>query len=216
MSYDENDAAYDRFVDELYKEFRESALDDQEIYDRVIDAFREARLRDYYVDNPRIAESAQGALDEAETLVATHPRAALILAVVAIEVCLRDALLTPILHGSFHTESAAEFLVRLVVGSKDDKLTKALLRILTAHTGIDLQTFKRLGALRPLWVEMDDLKKRRNIIIHQADVATTDEANLAIQVAKTVVDEVFVGAVRKLGFHLHNRVRVCGANKCPT
>ena len=31
MSYDPSDAAYDQFVDELYKEFRDSALEDDQL-----------------------------------------------------------------------------------------------------------------------------------------------------------------------------------------
>jgi hypothetical protein len=60
MSYDPSDAAYDRFVDELYKEFRDSALDDTELYDCVVDAFREARLRDYYLGSTSTHSSTQG------------------------------------------------------------------------------------------------------------------------------------------------------------
>jgi hypothetical protein len=44
MSYDENDAAYDRFIDELHKDFREQTLDDAELYDRVVDDFKASRL----------------------------------------------------------------------------------------------------------------------------------------------------------------------------
>ena len=40
MSYDENDAAYDRFIDELHKDFREQALDDAELYDKIVDDSR--------------------------------------------------------------------------------------------------------------------------------------------------------------------------------
>ncbi len=165
-------------------------------------------------ENPLIAESAQGALAEAETLAVVHPRAALILAVVAVEACLRDALLTPILHGSFHTESSAEILVRIVVRSKDEKLIKALLRILAAHTGIDLQTFKRSGSAKPLWEEIHDLQVKRNQVIHQAENATSDEAASAIRIARAVVSEVFARAVGKLGLHLHDQMRVCGAYQC--
>ena len=48
-------------------------------------------------------------------------------------------LLTPILHGAFHTESSAEFLVRFVVATKDEKLVKALVATLASHTGVDLR-----------------------------------------------------------------------------
>jgi len=214
MSYDPSDAEWDRFIDEIQKEFRDSALNDPEIYDRVVDDFREARLRDYYVEHPLIAESAEGALGEATELVGTYPRPALILAVVAAETCLRDALLTPILHGSFHTESSAELLVNIVVRSKDEKLIKALLRVLAEQAGVDLQTFRRSGSSKPLWEEILELQRKRNRAIHQAENVSLGEANSALKIARAVLREVFARAVTKLGLHLHDRIRVCGKHKC--
>ena len=181
MSYDESDAHWDRCIDEIQREFRDSALEDPEIYDQVADDFREARLRDYYLENPLVAEAADGALAEAASLLGDHPRSALILAVVAAEACLRDALLTPILHGSFHTESSAALLVSIVVRNKDEKLIKALLRILAEQAGVDLQTFKRTGSSKALWEELHDLQRKRNRAIHQAEHVTPDEAKSALK-----------------------------------
>ncbi len=39
MSYDPSDAAYDRFVDELYKEFSDSALEGSELYGSLASTF---------------------------------------------------------------------------------------------------------------------------------------------------------------------------------
>ena len=55
MSYDESDAQWDRFIDEIHQDFRDSALEDPEIYDRVVADFRKARLRDYYLERPFVA-----------------------------------------------------------------------------------------------------------------------------------------------------------------
>src|SRR5438876_6065501 len=159
MSYDEQDAAYDRFIDELHKDFREQALDDAELYEKVVDDFKTSRLRAFYVQEPALAQASQGALSEARELLASaYPRAALVLAITAAEVCLRGALLTPLLHGAFHTEASAGVLVRLVVGTKDEKLVKALLRILAAHTGVDLQVLRRPTAAKPLGAELHELQ----------------------------------------------------------
>jgi hypothetical protein len=92
MSYDENDAAYDRFIDELHKDFREQTLDDAELYDRVVDDFKASRLLAFYVQEPAVAQAAQGALRDASDLLVDHPRAALVFAITAAEVCLRSAL----------------------------------------------------------------------------------------------------------------------------
>jgi len=215
MSYDPSDAAYDQFVDELYKEFRDSALEDDQLYNQVVDDFKESRLRDYYSDHPLVAEAAQDALAEAQALRDNHPRAAVVLAVIAAEVCLRDALLAPILHGSFHTGSSADLVVKLVVARKNEELTKALFRVLAAQTRIDLQQFTRAGSRKALWKEMRDVQRKRNRIIHQADTALVEEADVAIEVAKAVLHELFGSAVRSLGLHLHENVRVCALPKCP-
>src|SRR5262245_42017429 len=112
-------------------------------------------------------------------------------------------------HGVF-----AEILVRIMVASKDEKLVKALLRILSAHTAIDLQSFKRWAAQKPLWEELRDIQVKRNRVIHQAESATSEEALPAIEVARAVLNDVFARAVQKLGLHLHDEMRVCGSYKC--
>lgn len=214
MSYDEQDAAYDRFVDELYKEFRGSALDDVELYDRIVDDFKASRLRAFYVEHPLVARPAQEALTESATLLTDHPRAALVFAVTAAEVCLREALLTPILHGMFHTESSAELVAKLVVTIKDDKLIKALIRVLAEHTGTDLQVFCRSGSLKPLWEEMQELKVKRNHVLHQAITVSVDDGRQAIAIAEVLLREVFPTVISKLGLHLHDCIRACDSPKC--
>lgn len=213
MSYDPNDAAYDEFIDQLYKEFRDSALDDDQLYERVVDAFKDARLLDYYLEHPDVLVPAQETLAEARGLVGSSPRAALILAVVAAEVCLRDAMLTPVLHGSFHTPESADVLVRLFVATKDEKLIKALLRVLASHTKIDLQTFTRSGTKKPLWEEMRALQVKRNRVIHAAEIATGAEAQGALELAQVFLRDVFGSVVNGLSLHLHGP-RVCGKSQC--
>jgi len=213
MSYELSDAAYDEFIDQLYKEVRDSVLDDNQLYDRLVNAFKGARLLDYYLDHPNVLVPAQETLAEARSLVGAFPRAALIFAVVAVEVCLRDAMLTPVLHGSFHTPESADVLVRLLVGTKDEKLIKALLRVLASHTQIDLQTFTRSGANKPLWEEMRELQRMRNRIIHAAEKATDAEAKEALELAEVFLGHVFGGVINGLGLHLHGP-RVCGKPQC--
>ena len=150
MSYDEFDAARDQSFDDLYKEFRASALEDAELYDKIVDDFKASRLRAFYVENPLVAQAAAGGHAEARSLLQGHPKAALVFAVTSAELCMRQVLLTPILHGAFHTESSAEFLVRLLVGTKDERLVKALAAVLASHTGVDLRVLCRTGTDKPL------------------------------------------------------------------
>jgi hypothetical protein len=214
MSYDPSDAAYDEFMDRLYKEFRESALEDFELYDRIVDDFKESRLRDFYIEHPLVNEGAKEALTEARSLLTRHPRCSLVLAVTASEVCLREALLTPILHGSFHSESSANLMVKLIVTTKNENLTKALLQILARHTGVDLREFARSGSQRPLWEEMREVQRKRNTILHQAQSASSDEAERAIKIAECLLGDIFHRTIEKLGLHLHEGIGACGARNC--
>ena len=191
MPYDSNDGAYDEFIDQLYKEFRESALDDFELYDRIVDDFKESRLREYYLDHPLWIADAKEALTDARSLLLMHPRCSLILAVTASEVCLRGALLTPILHGSFHTELSANLMVKLIVTTKNENLTKALLQILAQHTGVDLRKFARSGSQMPLWEEMREIQGKRNTILHQAHEASSHEAKRVIDIPECLIDDIF-------------------------
>jgi len=214
MSYDPSDAAYDEFIDQLYKEFRDSALEDSEIYDRIVDDFKESRLRDFYLEHPLVIEGAKEALTEARSLLITHPRCSLVLAVTSSEVCLREALLTPILHGSFHTKSSANLMVKLIVTTKNENLTKALLQILARYTGVDLRKFARSGSQRPLWEEMRQVQDKRNSILHQAQSVSSEEAERGIEIAEHLLGDVFQRAIEKLGLHLHDGIRVCGSKSC--
>jgi hypothetical protein len=216
LSYDELDAERDQFFDDLYKEFRASALDDAELYDKIVDDFKASRLRAFYVDNPLAAEAADGALAEARALLKDHPKAALVFAVTSAELCMRRVLLTPILHGAFHTESSGEFLVRLLVATKDEKLVKALVAVLASHTGVDLRVLCRAGVKKPLWEEMRDLQVKRNAVVHEGAPAADSDAQESVAVAAALLNDVFPAVIRKLGLHLHETIRVCDSPRCET
>jgi hypothetical protein len=215
VSYDEFDAAQDQFFDDLYKEFRASALDDAQLYDKIVDDFKASRLRAFYAENPLLAQPAEGALVEARALLQSHPRAALVFAVTSAEVCMRRVLLTPILQGAFHTESSADFLVRLVVATKDERLVKALVAILASHTDMDIRVQCRAGGKKPLWEEMRDLQVKRNAVVHQAAPTGDGDAEEAVAVAEALLTHVFPAVIRKLGLHLHDGIRACDSPKCP-
>jgi len=216
VSYDEFDAARDQFFDDLYKEFRASALEDAELYDRIVDDFKASRLRAFYAENTLVAEPAAGALAEARALLRDHPKAALVFAVTSAELCMRRVLLTPILHGAFHTESSAEFLVRLLVATKDEKLVKALVAVLASQTGVDLRILCRSGVKTPLWEEMRDLQLKRNVVVHQGADSEQSEAERAVAVAAALMTEIFPTVITKLGLHLHESIRVCDSSRCNT
>lgn len=211
MSYDPNDAMYDAAMDSLYADFEEKALAGSEIYDRIVDDFRETRLRDFYLNHPKVTDPAEGALAEAQGLLKTNTRCSLVLAATASEVCLNQALLTPILHGSFHSKNTADLIAALIV--KNDRFTNVLLQILTRNTGVDLRTFCRPSSVKPLSEEMREIGVFRNKILHQAQDAPPKEAERAIKIAECLIYDVFQRAINKVGLHLHHG-SVCGSQDC--
>ncbi len=149
MSYDESDAAWDA----MYDAFRESARDDfyEELYDEIVRDFATSRLQAFYESNPLLAHAPLEALSQARALQAEHPSAAVVFAATGMEVGLRTVLLKPLVYGLVHAESSAPLIMELAVAHKDESLLKALVKILAAHGGVDLQTFKRVDSSKTLW-----------------------------------------------------------------
>jgi hypothetical protein len=169
MSYDYWDAMQDAAYDSMYEEFRKTAIDDEKIYSQVVDHFADYRLKEFYLDHPNVIENAKGALEEARQLLPISVRCSLVFAATAAEVCLRDALWEPILHGSFHNKASGDLIVSLLVRMRSEHLKKALFDILDQHTGIDLRQFKRDGCKQTVWEEMTAIARIRNKILHEAE-----------------------------------------------
>jgi hypothetical protein len=105
---DYDDYAREEWISSLYSDFAKDVLArHDDLYGEVINQFTSERLQSYYVENPRVIGRALWSLGEARSLLATHPSAALVLAVTAAEVGLKSGLLKPILHGLVHDDVMA-------------------------------------------------------------------------------------------------------------
>jgi len=205
MSMTEDEARYEAWMDELYAEHSKQAIQE----------FTAERLRSFYLQNPLLATAPLNSLAESRALLAAHPTAALVFAVSAIEVGLTNVLLKPIVYGLIHSESAAGLITELTLGHKGlDRFRELLLQILLEHGGIDLNSFKRQGSTRTLWEEIGKVQKWRNTILHRAESASNDEAMQAIEVASAILETLFPAVVTKLGFHLHDGMRICDEWRC--
>jgi hypothetical protein len=58
--------------------------------------------------------------------------------------------------------------------------------------------------------ELSTVRRKRNRVFHQADTASPEEAQLAVNVAAAILEEFFPAVVAKLGLHLHGS-KVCAA-----
>lgn len=199
MSMTPNEADEEAYLEKLYDSFRENALEDSEVYDRIVKDFKEARLRDYYLEHSEVIERPQFMLDEARSLLVSSPSASLVFAVASGEIGLNFGILAPILHGCFHTESDANFLVETIIKQKNEKLTKALLKILNNYTEIDFQKIILSGTTSQLWKEITVIHKLRNRILHHGHSVNTKDATRAIAVSETILNSILKAVVDKLG-----------------
>lgn len=200
-----DEVQYEDYMDQLYEEHKEQAI--QEFIDK--------RLQSYYSDHRLLAKPALGALTEAKNLVHANATSAFLFSAIAVEVGLRETLVKPIVFGLVHTLSVASLITDLVLSRSGwTKYKHLLLQILRQHTDVDLYAYKRPDSRRPIWDEIADVKKKRDLIMHQAQTATTDEAGLAIGVASTIMENLFPTVVAKMGMHLHEGFRICDDWKC--
>lgn len=194
------DAAYDDYMESLYREHRQMAIEE----------FTTERLQSYYIDNPGVAEPPQRMLSDARALLDVNASASLVFSASASELGVKVLLVRPMVFGLVHAESSAGFVAELVITHTGmDRFRPLLFEIMSKHAAIDLANYRRVGSAATLWNEMCTLQARRNVILHRGEVADRAESERGIQVATTLLDELFPALVGKLGLHTHERGRVC-------
>lgn len=205
MSMTPQEAEYEEFMDRLYKENKEQAIEE----------FTGELLQSYYRNNGLLAKPAFDALIDARNLMNTSITAAFVFSAIAMEVALKESLLKPIVHGLVHAESVASLVTDLVMGHQSmDRYKDLLLQILLEHGGVDLLSYKRSDSARNIWEEIKTIQKKRNLIVHAAQMASGEEASLALSVASTILETLFPSVITKMGLHLHNGYRICADWKC--
>lgn len=199
----------EQFMPELYEEFAHDVLSGKDdLYGEIVEQFASERLQSFYLTNPDLAERASRALEEARALKVQHPSAALVFAAIAVEVGLKTTLLKPILHGLVNTDSAAALIAGLVPDQHNDDFKKVLFGILKEVGGVDLLAFKRSGCNQTLWEEIRNTRTLRNQVMHGAGEVSLAEAEHAIEIASTVVEDLFPQVIAALGLETDKRLRI--------
>lgn len=200
MTWD--DYAHDEYLEQTY-------LD--QMYEDTVEEFTNDRLRSFYQQHPRIAESGESALTTAKALLASgFGSAALVFAAIAQEIGLKEALLRPVVYGLVHNEAAAGLITEFTVGrGSPTRFGRLILELLREHGGVDLQQSTRQGASKSIWAEIAAVVEQRNKVVHQAATITTAEAQTAVDVAEELFRSIFPTIVGNLGLHLHG-IEVCG------
>ncbi|MCE2434093.1 MAG: hypothetical protein J4F29_14420 [Candidatus Latescibacteria bacterium] len=198
------EAMEEQWLDELYAEYKEVAIEE----------FTSQRLQSFYLANPNIIQPLSQALAEGKSLLANHPRAAFIFAAIAIEVGLKNLILHPVVYGLVHSKSTADLITKIVMSHVSiEKFKKLLFHILNEHIGVDLETFTRSNAKKTLWKEADLIKKKRNAVMHEAVIVTSDEAQESLEVATFILESLFPKLLDKLGLVLDDNKLVMEKRK---
>ena len=206
MSTDDDDYyAYDQAMSDLYEEHKVEAINE----------FTTERLSSYYSKNSDLAKPAFNALNEARLLSENHSTASLILAVIAMEVALKTILLKPIVYGLVHTESIATLITDLTISQNGmDRYRDLLFKVLKDHGKIDFKTFKREGSLSFFWNEIGIVQKIRNNIMHRGETASSEDTQLAISIAASLLEVIFPHLMQEMGFHIHDDYLICNDWTC--
>lgn len=206
MSYSEEDAAMDAFYDEIR----------EQLYPEIIDNFTMERLQSYFLLYPEAAKPAYLALEESLRLRdGGFHSAAFLYAVIATEVSVKTVLLKPIVHGLVHDLPTSSLIASLVVGRNGfDRLKGLLFKSLESIAGVDLNSLCRSDSNQKLWGEITGFQKKRDKLVHQAQMPSALDANMAISVAQTVLDEIFPKVISSINLHQHEHGRICNNISC--
>jgi hypothetical protein len=184
----------------------------QKHYEDAVSEFQSERLKSYYLKHPDLARSARDSLVYAQSLMPSFPQAALVFAVTAAELVWKKVLLEPIVFGLVHTEGLANLVTELTTQHTGmDRFKKLLAAILAEFGGVDIMEHKRDGSPKTLWVEINEIQKARNLLVHEGKNAPDATPALAISVAETLLNIIFPQVITKLGLHFHGNVTVCGS-----
>jgi len=179
------DQWYSDLVDQISKE--------------AINQFTLDRMRSYYVNNRSLAVKLVAMFREAESLQVPSPTAATVLFTTAIELGLKIALLKPVIYGLVHNESAADLVSDLAVKHNGfDRFKPLLARVLAEYGDIDFNAFTIEGHKKTMWEEITLLQDARNGIVHRAEFASSETAELAKQVAAKIIGNYFVSILHRL------------------
>ena len=186
MSMTPQEAQHEEWLDQLYEEHKDQAIEE----------FTEERLQSYYRNNPELVQPARSVLEEARNLLPHSARASIVLASVAIEVGLKRAILGPVVFGLVHDESVAGLITDLVIAARQSDYKNLLFKILEDHGNVNLDTYTREGGLKPLMQEYQEIQKDRNRVIHKAEPIAPERAAEAVAVATAVLEELFPRFIR--------------------
>lgn len=176
----------------------------EELRQEHISEFRGELLQSYYRSKEDCAVLAFDVYGEAARHMSVGDwRAAVVLGSAAIEACLRDAILRPIVCGLVHNAELAAIVAHHALSHASfDRVQALVFDLLKVHGDVDLSTYAREGTTKALWREIAEVRSVRNKIMHGAEKADQDSASHAVQVASHVLHKLLPRVLHELGFTL--------------
>ena len=83
-----------------------------------------------------------------------------------------------------------------------DRFFELLAAVLAEFGNLDLKTFVRQGAKRCFWDEMKIVSSARNDVVHKGNDAIEEMAAMAVDVAKTLLEDILPKILGSLGLQL--------------
>lgn len=218
----EIDAQGEAYYDEIGQKWAEDNAEElakdayEENYELAIQEFTSERLQSYYLKESQLALPALNSLLHAKELINHSHKGALLFAVTASELTVKNVLLKPIISGLVHMEDLAEFIADLTTThSGMDRFHKLLTGILGQYGGVELKTLKRNGSSKTLWEEISVIQGARNAVAHRGEACDLTTATLSISVAETLLSDIFPAILKNLGLHLHKPITICACELPP-
>lgn len=195
MSYDPDEAA------------REEAEMDfiAEISIQAVNEHSAEKLRSYFLAHPHLSEPALAASLQADKLAESDfIGPALVSAVTAIEIYLKDCIVKPIIFGLIHTESLAQVVCDVALGQTGYLRYEAVLKgICTELLKRDIGSFRVPDSGRSLWEDAKHVQTIRNRVVHAGHEPFRQDMELAIKVAAIVSEQIWVPLLVALQLRLH-------------
>jgi hypothetical protein len=201
MSYDEHDAAWDAF----YEQISEELYPDHKT--QAIQEFTGERLRSFYIRHPEVMRTAVFAYKEAKELHELgRPGPALVFFVTTIELFLKATLLKPVVYGLVHNDQLAAIVVEHALGQSGfDRYKSLLSNLFSSLAGTDLAEVKRESATEKLLDEALSLQKHRNKVIHQGASCTPEDADRAKAITAAVYSRIVLPMLNALGLEVQDK-----------
>jgi hypothetical protein len=148
-----------------------------------------------------LANPAISAVQYARTLLPGFPAAALVFAAISVELTWKATILKPLVAGVVHVPALADEIVNRAVPKTGGlkQLGEFLAIVMKETASIDFKTFKRTGSTELLMTEINGVSEARNQVLHQAKGCDGSTAQLAVEVAESLLLELLPKLVKSLG-----------------